>query len=564
MDLASEQPTRLGPIVQYALLAGPLLSMLDSSIVNVAVTPIARALHADLSVVSWTISGYLLAMGTGLSAVSYLARRFGTLPVYRTALAAFTLASLACALAPTAEVLVGARALQGLSGAPLVPLAMSMLLGGGGGSSDAGDHSDRTRDDGSGDGDRASAGLGGGEISRDSSDLGAGSGTGGSGWGREPSSGGGIGGSGGDRASAGGDSRIGEDGRGRGGVRGGGGGDGRGGVYGGGARGMSPVAGVMLFLGPALGPSLGGALIAGAGWRGIFLINVPVGVLAVLAARWIPERLAPGGTVGVRFDPVGMVLLAGGLTLSLFGIGRAGAAGWAGTATWVPLVCGLALLAAYAGWAARQEHPALDLGLARQQTSRLALLLCASASVITFAAVFLLPVFLQTAQGHSAFAAGVALLPQGIVTGLATALGPRVLTRISVRTTVIGGFAVLAAASVALLAIDAGTPIAVTAGLLALRAAAIGLVITPLLGVMLESVRPDRLADANTLFSIVQRVAASFGVGALASWYATVAVHHGSVEALHRAALVLVGLAAAAAVAALALPAARNSALVDR
>ena len=51
-----------GPLVQYALLAGPLLSMLDSSIVNVAVEPIARELHASLTVVQWTVSGYLLAL----------------------------------------------------------------------------------------------------------------------------------------------------------------------------------------------------------------------------------------------------------------------------------------------------------------------------------------------------------------------------------------------------------------------------------------------------------------------------------------------------------------------
>jgi hypothetical protein len=58
---------KAGPLVQYALLAGPLLSMLDSSIVNVAVEPIARELHASLTVVQWTVSGYLLALGAGLA-----------------------------------------------------------------------------------------------------------------------------------------------------------------------------------------------------------------------------------------------------------------------------------------------------------------------------------------------------------------------------------------------------------------------------------------------------------------------------------------------------------------
>jgi MFS family permease len=72
--------------VQYALLAGPLLSMVDSSIVNVAAEPIARALDAPLTTVQWTVSGYLLGLGTGLAGTAYLARRYGTVPVYRVSL----------------------------------------------------------------------------------------------------------------------------------------------------------------------------------------------------------------------------------------------------------------------------------------------------------------------------------------------------------------------------------------------------------------------------------------------------------------------------------------------
>ena len=111
--------------------------------------------------------------------------------MYRTSVVAFTAASALCALAPGAGVLVGARIVQGLVAAPLVPLAMSMLLG------------------------------------RD----------------------------------AGGVQR---------------------------SRAISPVAGIMLFLGPALGPTVGGALIGAVGWRGIFLINVPLGALAAVAVRYVP------------------------------------------------------------------------------------------------------------------------------------------------------------------------------------------------------------------------------------------------------------------------------------
>jgi len=466
MSSASVQapPRTFGALTQYALLAGPLLSMLDSSIVNVAVEPMARALHASLTTMQWAVSGYLLALGAGLAATAYLARRFGTLPVYRASVVGFTAASAMCALSPDAGFLVGARVLQGLAAAPLVPLAMSMLLG--------------RRDD---------------SASRPGS----------------------------------------------------------------GARDISPLAGILLFAGPAIGPTVGGALIGVSGWRSIFLINVPLGVLAAVTVRMVPPGLAPGRQPGARFDLLGLVLLAAGLTALLLCAARLADPQGA----WAPLAAGAVLLVAYAWWAARREQPALDLSLARQRVPLLSMALCALASVVTWAAVFLLPVFVQSVQGRSALAAGLAMAPQGLITGLSTAFGPRLLVRFTMRMTVLAGFAVLAAASLGLLAIGAATPLWVIAVILACRSASTGLVINPLLQALTRHLRPDQLADGNTLFNTWQRVAGSFGVGLIAALYTTAARAHGPVAALHQAALILAAISAAAALTALALPALRNTAL---
>ena len=452
---------KAGPLLQYALLAGPLLSMLDSSIVNVAVEPIARELRASLTVVQWTVSGYLLALGAGLAGTAFLARRFGTLPAYRASVIAFTAASALCALAPDAGVLVGARVVQGLVAAPLVPLAMSMLLG------------------------------------RDSK----------------------------------------------------------------GARAISPVAGMLLFLGPALGPTVGGALIGAAGWRAIFLINVPLGALAAVAVRYVPEAMAPGRRPGARFDLPGLILLAAGLTGLLLGASLGASAGWTAPVTWIPLAAGAALTASYAGWAARREQPALDLSLTRQRGPALSMALCALASVVTWAAVFLLPVFVQSVQGRSALAAGLALAPQGLITGLSAVLAPRWLAGLTVRVTVLAGFAVLAVATLGLLLIATATPLWLIAAILAGRSVAIGLVVGPLLQALVQPLRPDQLGDANTLFNTWQRIAGSFGIGLVAALYATRARTLGPVAALHSTGLVLVALAAVGVLGALVLPGVRNTAM---
>ena len=453
-------PRAMPPLALVGLLVGPLLSMVDSSIVNVAVTDIATGLHAGLPSVQWVVSGYLLALSAGLAATAYLARRFGTLPVYVTSMVGFVVASAGCAAAPDVPVLIGLRVVQGLAGAPLVPLAMSMLLGG---------------------------------------------------------------------ASRGGDEET-------------------------PARPVPAVAGLLLFLAPALGPTLGGTLIAAGGWRWIFLINVPVGLAGLFGLRRLPAGVAPGRVAGARFDPVGLALLSIGLTLAVYGAGHGAGQGWRTPATLVSLGTAALLLVGYALWASRRADPAVDLGVLRNAGAALGLALGVVSSVVAFAAVFLLPVFTQAVQGHTALATGVALLPQGLVTGLGTVLGQRLQTRFGTRPLVICGFLLLAVASSGLLLLDTGTPLWVTAALLSGRAASIGLVVTPLLSVLLAQVRDDRLADANTLFNIANRLGGSLGVSLLGSLLAARSTTAGAIPAFHEIGWVLTGLALVAGVAALALP----------
>jgi len=328
---------------------------------------------------------------------------------------------------------------------------------------------------------------------------------------------------------------------------------------GGSARSISPLAGVMLLLGPALGPTVGGVLIGAGGWRAIFLINVPLGAAAALAVRFVPAALAPGRTPGARFDLPGLVLLAAGLTGLLLGASQGAADGWGAPSTWVPLAAGAVLLACYVGWAARRDQPALDLSLARRRVPALSMGLCALASVVTWAAVFLLPVFVQSVQGRTAHAAGLAMAPQGLITGLSTALAPRLLAGLTVRVTAACGFAVLAAASLGLLVIEARTPLWVIAVILACRSVSIGLVIAPLLQALTGPLRPGQLGDANTLFNTCQRVAASFGIGLVAALYTMQARLHGQVVALHLTGIVLAAASLAGLLAALALPGPRTT-----
>lgn len=100
---------------------------LDVTIVTVALADIGRSLHAG-SGIEWIVTVYLLGAAAGQPATGWLSGHFGKRPVFRAAIALFTLASLGCALAPNLGVLIAMRAVQGLGGAPIFPVGMAMVF----------------------------------------------------------------------------------------------------------------------------------------------------------------------------------------------------------------------------------------------------------------------------------------------------------------------------------------------------------------------------------------------------------------------------------------------------
>jgi EmrB/QacA subfamily drug resistance transporter len=435
---AADGTARLPARLQLAFLAGPMLSMIDSSVVNVAVPVIVRGLHTTLGTAAWAVSGYLLGLACGLAATPWLARRLGTLPAYGAAMVAFTLASAVCALVPTVGLLIGARVVQGLAGAPMIPLAMSLIL----------------------------------------------------------------------------DPRR-------------------------GARSMPASAGIVLFAAPALGPAVGGLLIGGFGWRSVFLINLPIGLLALAGVR-TARRALPGGGAdrGARLDLPGLILLAAGLGLATYGASQGPAHGWL-SADSAPLWAGgLVLVAGYvlrerAASGTRRAPAAVNLSLLRSPRRARTLGLACVASVVLFAVLFLAPVFLQQIQHHSTTVTGLVLLPQGVVMGLASWLGSELIERGKARPGVItvsvaGGLALLAASTMGLLLLTPTTPLWVTTGLLCGRGVALGLTIQPLVMAFLAGVGQERMPDANTLFNIAERLSGAFGIALLATLYASRAAATGS------------------------------------
>ena len=462
----------LGAVARYALLVGPLLSMIDSSIVNVAVPSIAKDLSTRTDIVTvseiqWVVSGYLLALGVSLAATAYLAKRFGVLRVYTISMILFVVASAGCAAVGNVEWLIALRAVQGFVGAPLVPLALSILLG--------------------------KNGIGGGKV---------------------------------------------------------------------------PIsAALTLFLAPALGPTIGGLILSGndaSHWRWIFLINVPVGIIGLLLMIKVPRHVGAPADRSTKFDPFGFLLLAIGLTAALYGATQGATQGknegWGAPISYLPLGIGLLMLIGYTFWALNRANPAVNVAMIRHRNSAIALVLQVLCSVVAFGTIFLLPIFTQNVQGHTAFQTGIALLPQGIIMGIGTFVGQKLSGRVPLKVLVILGFTILAISSVFLLFLDQSTPLWVTATILSGRAIAIGFVTAPLLVAMLAPLSERELPDGNTLFNITQRLGGSIGVSILGSIVGAAGLTEGqTIDRFHWVGAGLIALAVIAGILSLFLVQDRNA-----
>ncbi|MGH3165710.1 MAG: DHA2 family efflux MFS transporter permease subunit, partial [Trebonia sp.] len=206
-------------------------------------------------------------------------------------------------------------------------------------------------------------------------------------------------------------------------------------------------------LGPILGPLIGGAILTHLSWRFMFWVNVPFCVAGlILAARYLAPDKLPAGQ-WPRLDLPGLALLTPGVAAIILGLSNAGSsAGFAHPSVIVPLVIGVALTGAFAGYALRlarrDGQPLVDVSLLghRPVASASAVLFFSGFSL--YGAMLLLPLYYQEVRGASALTAGIMLVPQGIGTLLSRGLAGRLTDKIGGRPISLVGFVIVAAATV--------------------------------------------------------------------------------------------------------------------
>jgi MFS family permease len=199
-------------------------------------------------------------------------------------------------------------------------------------------------------------------------------------------------------------------------------------------------------IGTALGPSLGGVLIAGAGWRAIFLINVPLGLLGLfLAHRYLPvDRREPNaGRIG--FDRVGTLLLA--LTLAAYALAMTMGRGRFGLLNAALLLSATLGAGLFALAEARAESPLIRLAMFRDPVLSASLAMSMLVSTVLMATLVVGPFYLSRALGLGAALVGIVMSAGPLVAALTSVPAGRMVDRLGTQRTTIAGLIGIAAGS---------------------------------------------------------------------------------------------------------------------
>ena len=217
------------------------------------------------------------------------------------------------------------------------------------------------------------------------------------------------------------------------------------------------VWGAVFGISMALGPIVGGTLVSSVGWRSIFLINLPIGLAAIiLTLRFIPESRAPRPR---RFDPVGQALVIVLLATLTYGIIEAPGRGWSSPAILATFTSsGVALLALLL-YEPRRDDPLVDLRFFRSIPFASSITISVAAFAAFGGFLFLNTLYLQDVRGLSPVHAGLATVPLALMTVVASPLSGRIVGRRGPRLPLVIAGICLVTASAMLTDIGPGTPV---------------------------------------------------------------------------------------------------------
>ena len=275
---------------------------------------------------------------------------------------------------------------------------------------------------------------------------------------------------------------------------------------------------IVMSVAPAVGPTIGGFILANMDWRWMFILVLPIAVGALLLGmRKIQNVSTP------RYAPLDVLsvilsaLAFGGLVygLSSFGEGAAHAGEAPAIPAWVPIAVGVVAMAAFIGrqlLLQRQDRALLDLRTFQAPTYRVSVIMMAISMMALLGTVILLPIYLQNVVGLDTLETGLLMLPGGLIMGLMGPVVGRLYDRVGPTLLLVPGTILVSAVMWALTLVGQDTPVwNILIGHIAMSVG-LALVFTPVFTASMGSVRMELYSHASATLGSVQQVAGAAGI----------------------------------------------------
>lgn len=418
-------PSAPAGLTLTALATGFVMAALDVTVVNVAGADIGNQLDASLAQLTWIIDGYVLTFSALLILGGSLADRFGAKSVYLAGMAVFFAASLACALAPTAQALTAARFVQGAGAALFMPSSLSLLVFA------FPDKRQRAR--------------------------------------------------------------------------------------------MLGLWSAIVATAAGLGPTVGGLLVGAFGWRAIFLINLPIGLLGLVLTRRYIAR-APRRDIPVTVPGHALWILA--LSAVSFALIEGPRLGWGSIAMLAAYTVFLFAAALLGVHERRAEQLVMPWKLFRRNAFTGANLVGFLFNLALYGSMFMLALYLQHARGASAFQAGLALLPMTIWFPLGNLVYTRVSARFSNAALLSVFLSIASAASLTMVSISAATPYWVLALAVSIANIGAGIISPAMTAALIDAAGTENANVAGAVLNANRQIGTLVGIAAMAVVLSTVTDWH--------------------------------------
>ncbi|PCG84970.1 MFS transporter [Streptomyces sp. WZ.A104] len=280
-------------------------------------------------------------------------------------------------------------------------------------------------------------------------------------------------------------------------------------------------------LGIAIGPITGGLLLEHFWWGSIFLVNVPVVVVALVAmAVLVPDSRDPDPG---KVDPLGVVLSIVGLVLLVYGIIRGGElADFTDATALLAIVGGLLVLAGFIWHEKRSSHPAIDITYFREPAFSAAVAAIALVFFALMGVTFFSAFYLQSVRGYSALQSGLLIVPLAAAQMIFAPRARLVVDRFGARAVCTAGMLLVAAGLASFALFDAGTPVWVLCLVFFVQGAGMAHIMPPVTVAVMQALPREKAGSGSAVNNTFRQVGGALGIAVLGSVLST--VYRGDIE----------------------------------